>query len=207
MFRQLVSIREPTAYLERLKRLESIEGNGMEEYATLTPPVGEHDHIEGENAAQITLLEYGDYQCPYCGMAYPVVKRVQKHFGAKLKFVFRNFPLNDMHPHAELAAESAEAASAQGKFWEMHDAIYENQEQLGPNLIAELGRQLGLDSTKLDEDVESRKYKDYVRQDFMSGVRSGVNGTPTFFINGVRFDGSPDRDSLVDAIDKALGDH
>src|SRR4029077_14754840 len=111
---------------------------------TLKIPVGPADHIQGDANAPCTLVEYGDYECPYCGSAYPIVKRIQKHFGKRIRFVFRNFPLNEMHPHAESAAESAEFAAAHGKFWEMHDALFENQGRLASPLYLDLARELNL---------------------------------------------------------------
>lgn len=170
---------------------------------SLVNPVTPADHVQGAAGAKVTLVEYGDYQCPYCGAAYPVIKAVQKHLGAKLRFVFRNFPLNQAHPFAELAAESAEAADAQGKFWEMHDALYENQDQLGQPLIEALVKRLKLDATRFEADLEGRKFQAHVKHDFMGGVRSGVNGTPGFFINGERFDGSWEEASLTAALQKA----
>jgi protein-disulfide isomerase len=171
---------------------------------SLRVPVGEDDHIQGSSEAKCTLVEYGDYECPHCGHAYPVVKRVQKHFGKKLRFVFRNFPLAEMHPHAESAAEAAEYAGAQGKFWEMHDNLFENQEQLGGALYLRLAQQLGLPPQDLRAAVEKREFLARVKSDFTGGVRSGVNGTPTFFINGKRHDGSFEFEDLVDAIETAI---
>jgi protein-disulfide isomerase len=171
---------------------------------SLRVPVGEDDHIQGSAEAKCTLVEYGDYECPHCGHAYPIVKRVQKHFGKKLRFVFRNFPLAEMHPHAESAAEAAEYAGAQGKFWEMHDSLFENQEQLGGALYLRLAQQLGLPPQDLRAAVEKREFLARVKSDFTGGVRSGVNGTPTFFINGKRHDGSFEFEDLVDAIETAI---
>ena len=172
--------------------------------ATLKTPVTANDHIQGPENAAATLVEYGDYECPHCGRAYSIVKRIQKHFGKGLRFVFRNFPLSEMHPQAESAAETAEFAGAHAKFWEMHDGLYENQERLGGPLFLELAQELGLSATGLRQALEEGKYKDRVRADFSSGVRSGVNGTPTFFINGKRHDGSFDYESLVRAIEEAV---
>jgi protein-disulfide isomerase len=172
--------------------------------ATLKTPVTPDDHIQGLENAAATLVEYGDYECPHCGRAYSIVKRVQKHFGKGLRFVFRNFPLSEMHPQAESAAETAEFAGAHGKFWEMHDGLFENQERLGGPLYLELAQELGLSVTGLRQALEEGKYKDRVRADFSSGVRSGVNGTPTFFINGKRHDGPFDYESLVRAIEEAV---
>jgi len=173
--------------------------------AALKVPVTAEDHIQGLETADVTLVEYGDYQCPHCGHAYPVVQQVQKQFGKRLRFVFRNFPLSEMHPQAEAAAEVAEFAGAQGKFWEMHDKIYENQERLGEALFLDLGEKLQLSTTALRQALEQRTFEARVRADFKGGVRSGVNGTPTFFINGHPHDGSFDFETLVSAIHQAMG--
>jgi protein-disulfide isomerase len=167
---------------------------------TLSIPVGDGDHVQGPADAHVTLVEYGDYQCPGCGAAYPMVKSIVKHLGPKLRFVFRNMPLNEMHPFAEMAAEAAEAAGAQGKFWEMHDGLYEHQAELGPELIDTLAKRLHLDVPRFEQDIASRQFRDRVKRDFMGGVRSGVNGTPTFFIDGARYDGILDERSLEAAL-------
>ena len=167
----------------------------------LTLPVGERDHSEGPADAPLVLVEYGDYQCPYCGAAYPIVKKVQKELGTKLRFVFRNFPITNAHPHAQWAAETAEAVGAQGKFWEMHDYLYENQASLGDEaFFAKHEKKLGLDVPKLEREFAQHVYAPRVQEDFMSGVRSGVNGTPTFFINGQRYHGYPELGPLVLAL-------
>jgi protein-disulfide isomerase len=171
---------------------------------SLRVPVSQQDHIQGSLDAECTLVEYGDYECPHCGRAHPIVKRVQKHFGKKLRFVFRNFPLAEIHPHAESAAETAEYAGAHEKFWEMHDGLFENQDQLGGALYLKLAQQFGLSPQELREAVENRAYLERVKADFSSGVRSGVNGTPTFFINGKRHDASFEYNDLVAAVDEAL---
>jgi protein-disulfide isomerase len=173
--------------------------------AKLRAPVTSRDHIQGPEDAQSTLVEYGDYECPSCGSAYPIVKRVQEKLGKRLRFVFRNFPLSKIHPHAESAAETAEFAAAQGRFWEMHDLLFENQEQLSEALYSELAEELGLSPTALRQALEEGKYKDRVRTDFSSGVRSGVNGTPTFFINGTRHDGPFDYETLILALREESG--
>src|SRR5882757_9672269 len=152
-------------------------------------PVTAEDHIQGEADAEIVLVEYGDYECPHCGHAYPIVKRVQKHFGKRLGFIFRNFPLSEMHPNAESAAEAAELAGAKGRFWEMHDGIFENQDRLSVALLTELVAGLGLSPEDLVSDLQSHVYAPRVKADFLGGVRSGVNGTPTFFVNGQRYEG------------------
>jgi protein-disulfide isomerase len=156
----------------------------------LTPPVSARDHVTGSEDAAVALVEYGDYECPYCGMAYQVVKSAQRELDKDLRFVFRNFPLAEAHPHARLAAEAAEAAAAQGKFWEMHDVLFEHQDALEAEDIIGYAKSLGLDMTQFGKDLQDAKYTKRVREDFRSGVKSGVNGTPTFFINGSRYEGS-----------------
>jgi protein-disulfide isomerase len=170
----------------------------------LAVAVSAKDHRQGDPDAPCALVEYGDYQCPSCGQAYPIVKRLQKHFGKRLSFVFRNFPLSQLHPYAEPAAETAEFAAAHHKFWEMHDLLYENQKHLSDGLLFQLSQQLNLDPDELTEALESKQFEPRVKTDFRSGVRSGVNGTPTFFINGQRHDGSYDYESMVEAIDRAV---
>jgi protein-disulfide isomerase len=172
--------------------------------ATLKVPVTEADHIQGDAHAPMVMVEYGDYQCSHCGHAHPIVQRVQRHFGKRLAFVFRNFPLNEIHPDAEVAAETAEFAAAHGRFWEMHDAIFENQQDLGLELLRELTEKLGLSVQALDRALSDGEYAPRVKEDFMGGVRSGVNGTPTFFLNGQRHDGSFEFDELVAAIETQL---
>jgi protein-disulfide isomerase len=171
---------------------------------SLKIPVGPHDHIQGDPTAKCTLVEYGDYECPHCGRAYPIVKRIQKHFGKRMKFVYRNFPLNEAHPHAESAAETAEFAGAHGKFWEMHDLLFENQERLGATLYLKLAADLKLKAEDLRQAIEKRDYAAHVKNDFTGGVRSGVNGTPTFFINGERHDLPFDYEDLLGEIESKL---
>jgi formate-nitrite transporter family protein len=156
----------------------------------LTPPVGAHDHVAGSEDAPVTLVEYGDYECPYCGLAYPIVKAAQRELGGRLRFVFRHFPLAEVHPHARHAAQAAEAAAAQGKFWEMHDMIFEHQGALEDTDLVRYAELLELDAERIARELEAGTYAKRVRDDFRSGARSGVNGTPTFFINGERYDGS-----------------
>jgi protein-disulfide isomerase len=172
--------------------------------STLKIPVRPEDHAQGDENAACTLVEYGDYQCPHCGRAYPIIKRVQKHFGNRLRFVFRNFPLNEIHAQAESAAETAEFAGSQGKYWEMHDLLFENQTRFSPMLFEELAQELKLNPTDLRDALAKGEYRAHVHSDFMSGARSGVNGTPTFFINGQRLDGSWDYQDLVEAIEEVL---
>jgi protein-disulfide isomerase len=170
----------------------------------LTLPVGKRDHVQGREDSPLVLLEYGDYQCPYCGAAYPIVKKVQKELGPRLRFVFRNFPITNSHPHAQWAAETAEAAGAQGKFWEMHDYLYENQPSLGDEgFFAKYEKKVKLDVTRLVREVAQHVHSARVQEDYMSGIRSGVNGTPTFFINGVRYDDYPGFVQLISALEEA----
>ena len=169
----------------------------------LKHPVTDRDHRLGPDGAPASLVEYGDYQCPYCAAADPMAKVLIARLGSQLQYVFRHFPLSTIHPMAELAAEAAEAAAAQGRFWEMHEALFANQEQLGPELFAAAAQTLGLDVQRFGRELGERVYRDRVQQDFMSGVRSGVNGTPTFFINGVRYDEPVEVDSLAAALELA----
>jgi protein-disulfide isomerase len=167
----------------------------------LKVPVTRTDHIQGDPAAMVTLVEYGDYQCPYCGEAYLVVKLLQQHFGKDLRFVFRNFPLTQIHPEAEPAAETAEFAGAHDRFWEAHDLLYENQPLLGPPLYAATVKALGLSEADLLQALADGTYLPKVKADFDGGLRSGVNGTPTFFVNGHRHLGGYDLGSLAEAIE------
>jgi protein-disulfide isomerase len=172
--------------------------------AALTTPVNEdRDHMQGPADAPVTLVEYGDYQCPYCGAAHPIVKEVQARMGDRLRFVFRNFPISTSHPRAEQAAEAAEAAAAQGRFWPMHDLIFENQKRLSDRDLRGYAEQVGLDLDRFDRELIEHTHADRVHEDFMSGVRSGVNGTPTFFINGARHDDSYDVETLRAALEGA----
>jgi len=156
---------------------------------SLKPNVSQADHSQGNLEAELVIVEYGDYQCPYCGAAYPVLKELMKEFGSQIKFVFRNFPLSEMHQYARPAAIAAEADNLQGKFWEMHDAIYENQRDLNENLLMKLAEQLKLNIPQFEKDLESTELAEKVDSDFESGIVSGVNGTPSFFVNGKKFDG------------------
>jgi len=155
----------------------------------LKPTVDKNDHIQGNKNAPVELVEFGDYQCPHCGAAYPVIKEIQETFGDQIKFVFRNFPLSEIHPAARPAAIAAEAAALQNKFWEMHDAIFENQNKLSRNFLLKLAENLNLDIEQFNTDIALDSVNEKVENDFESGIRSGVNGTPTFFVNGKRFDG------------------
>ena len=170
----------------------------------LTPPLSAHDHIQGSPDTGLVLLEYGDYECPYCGMAYPIVKQVQRHFGAKLRFVFRNFPIPEAHPHALSAAQVAEFAAVHAKFWQMHDLLYENQGDLGMELYLALAEKLELSVAAMQDALEQGSCSQRIEADVLGGERSGVSGTPTFFINGKRHDASFQYDVLVTALSRAI---
>lgn len=161
------------------------------EGATLSIPLSEKDHVAGPASAKVTLVEYGDYQCPYCRSAYAIVKKIQKEMGAELRFAFRNFPLAQAHAHATHAAIAAEVAGAKGEkeFWAMHDTLYENQGALEDDDLAGYAEPFGVSSGELEAAYAGGAAADHVRADFRGGVRSGVNGTPTFFVNGERYDG------------------
>ena len=160
------------------------------ESAKLVIPVSDRDHSVGPADAPVTLVEYGDFECPHCRRAYPVVQGVRRHMGDNLRFVFRDFPLSEAHPHAERAAEAAEAAGAQGHFWEMHDVLFHNQDALEDADLLTYAAQIGIDPQRVARELAAGTHVKKIRDDFRGGVRSGVNGTPTFFINGVRYDGN-----------------
>jgi protein-disulfide isomerase len=174
----------------------------------LTVPVNiGSDHIRGSiNNAPITLVEYGDYECPYTGMAYLVVKEIMKEFGDdKICFVFRNFPLIDIHPHAQPAAEAAEAAAAQDKFWQMHDYLFEHQKALDDRHLLEYAQNIGLeDVRKFKDDISRHVYAPLIGESLRGGINSGVEGTPTFFINGVRYEDSFDLKTFSETLQKYL---
>jgi protein-disulfide isomerase len=169
---------------------------------TLTPPIGDRDHIIGPARAPVTLVEYGDYECPYCGMAHPIVKELLGRVGKNMRFAFRHFPLTRVHPHAEHAAEAAEGAGFQGedKFWQMHDLLFTHQDALDDEDLLVYASSIGLDMERFASDLQSGRAARKVREDFLSGVRSGVNGTPTFFINGRRHEGTYDLPTLLSAV-------
>jgi protein-disulfide isomerase len=164
----------------------------IETISTLTPPVSDRDHAQGPANAKVTLVEYGDYECPYCGLAYPVVKQLQHALGKEMRFVFRNFPLREAHPHAMHAAIAAEEVGTHGEdqFWQMHDTLYENQNALEDEDLVGYAEEIGVPGAEIIAAFAGGPSFDRVRADFRSGVRSGVNGTPTFFVNGERYNGS-----------------
>jgi protein-disulfide isomerase len=172
--------------------------------ADLTLPVGVRDHMEGAANAPVVLVEYGDYECPDCLNAWPIVKKLREEMGERLAFTFRHFPQTSIHPHASAAAQAAEAAGSQGRFWDMHDLLYRNQKRLADLDITHLALQLGLEVYKFQADFERPSHLKRIREDVDSGTESGVKGTPTFFINGCRYRGKVDVASMLDAM-KAVG--
>jgi protein-disulfide isomerase len=169
----------------------------------LSPPVGERDHAHGPAGAPVTLVEYGDYECPYCRAAVPIVEELQQALGDQLRFVFRHFPLHALHPHAQNAAEAAEAAAAQGRFFEMHAALFEHQDALGDDHLVTYASDIGLDAARFRRDLQTHAHAGRVREDIDSGLESGVRGTPTFFIQEVRYDGLLGVSQLLTAIEAA----
>lgn len=168
----------------------------------LTPPVSQDDHTEGPANAAVTVVEYGDYECPYCGEVEPWIKQIQHRMGDRMRFVFRNFPLSQ-HPYAEIAAEAAEAAGAQGKFWQMHDLLYQHQDALDPQDLVQYAQQIGLDVNEFSQALRSHAQRQRVQRDFQSGMESGVQGTPTFFINGAQYQGPLAEQAIAQAVQSA----
>ncbi|MDP9200503.1 MAG: DsbA family protein [Gemmatimonadota bacterium] len=158
--------------------------------AQLAVPVNDRDHSLGPSNAPVMLVEYGDFECPHCGRAHPIVQGVRRFMGEQLRFVYRHFPLTEAHPHAQSAAEASESAGAQGRFWEMHDILFGNQHALEDEDLIMYAARIGVDAQRVAQELAAGTWTKKVRDDFRSGVRSGVNGTPTFFINGVRYDGN-----------------
>jgi protein-disulfide isomerase len=173
--------------------------------STLKPPLNAQDHIQGSPDAPIQLVEYGDYECPFCGRAHQVVKAVQRAMGDDLLFAFRNFPLTQVHPHALRAAQAAEAAGLQQSFWPMHDLIFENQQFLEDEHLFRYAALAGCDMEQFAQDIDSDEVAEKIRSDFLSGARSGVNGTPTFFVNGERYDGSWEPEILLSFLQQLVG--
>jgi protein-disulfide isomerase len=168
------------------------------------PVLPGRDHIRDPINALVTLVEYGDYECPHCGAAHAVVNSILTRIGHEIRFVFRHFPMTTIHPHAEIAAEAAEAAGSQRKFWAMHDTLYEHQQELDPPSLLAFAAALGLDINRFNDEIDTHRHLPKINEDFMSGVRSGVNGTPTFFVNGVRHDGAWDYTTLITALDAQI---
>jgi protein-disulfide isomerase len=166
--------------------------------------VNNTDHVLGKENAPLEMVEYGDYECPHCGRAHPIVKDIIRQLGDHLKFVFRNFPLSNVHPHAVSAAVAAEAAALQGKFWEMHDIIFENQKTLEAEHLFLFAHKIGLDMERFKNDIQDPALNDKVEKDFYGGLRSGVNRTPTFFINGQKYDGDWSGNNLLNYLQTVL---
>jgi protein-disulfide isomerase len=172
--------------------------------AKLKPPVSSSDHMEGDPESPIILVEYGDFQCPHCGAAYPIIKQIEKKFKGQLAIVFRHFPLAEAHPYAQAAAVASEAAANQGKFWPMHDLIFENQHHLGLEKLLQLAEGLKLDMKRFQNDFKDPGLFKKVEDSFESGIISGVNGTPSFFINGIKFEGTYEFESLVKGLELSV---
>ena len=158
--------------------------------AKLRTPVDDSDHVQGPLDAPLTLVEYGDFECPYCGEAYPIIKRIQKELGGDLRFVFRHFPLTSLHPHALPAAKAAEAAGLQDAFWPMHDLLFEDQDRLDPASLVERAASLDLDLIRFKKELASPEIERRVVRDLYGGTRSGVQSVPSFFINGHPYNGN-----------------
>jgi protein-disulfide isomerase len=169
--------------------------------AKLVPPVGKKDHIKGDLSAPVVLTKFGDYECPFCGKAYYVIERLLSTKGDEFAFVFRQFPLTDIHPHALTAAMAAEAAGLQKKFWKMHSLLFENQSLLDDEYILAYAEEAGLDINRFLQDISSDRVTQKVAADMRSGVESGVDSTPTFFINGNLYEGPYDYGVLSNIID------
>ena len=168
-------------------------------------PVGAREHVRGPEDAPVTLVKYGDYECPYCGQLYPVLKELQERVGERVRFVFRHFPLDSAHPRARRAALAAEAAASQGRFWEMHDLLYENQDELGDEDLTRYAAELGLDLRRFEEDLANDHHAWRIEEDRLGGDRAGVGGTPALFVNGVRYAGPMDLTGLLAAVEDAAG--
>jgi protein-disulfide isomerase len=167
----------------------------------LKPPVSVSDHIQGELQAPVLLVEYGDFQCPHCAAAHSILKRIQQKYKEQVALIFRHFPLSEIHEYAKIAAISAEAAANQGKFWEMHDMIFENQSKLSTLYLLRMADSMGLDMKTFQKDSLDQKLADKVDADFESGIMSGVNGTPSFYINGEKYNGAYDFESMSSTIE------
>jgi protein-disulfide isomerase len=166
----------------------------------LSPPLEEVDHVRGESGAPLELVMFGDFQCPFCLGAQKSLRRVRERLGERLLFGFRHLPIPEKHPLATEAAEASEAAAAQGRFWEYHDALYVNQPKLSRETMLEVGRELGLDADRIAAEIDAGVHRDRIARDLSSAEASGATGTPTFFVNGERFYGAYDASSLVEAL-------
>jgi protein-disulfide isomerase len=165
----------------------------------LAEPISDQDHVLGRADAPITIVEYGDYECPTCLNAVPIVQKVRETLGDRARFIFRHYPQSSIHPHASAAAEAAEAAAEQGKFWDMHEALFKHQKELATIDLGHLALTLGLEIYDFETNRSRDKHRRRIAADFQGGQRSGVNKTPTFFINGRRYEGKIDAEGLVGA--------
>lgn len=171
--------------------------------STLSPPVSERDHVVGPPDARVTLVEYGDFECPHCGALYPIIQAARKAFGGNLRFAFRHFPLRSSHPHALAAAKAAEAAAEQGRFWEMHDRLFRRQTELGDADLERHAGEIGLDLERFRQSLGERVHEERIRDDLASAARSGAQGTPSLFINGELYQGPLERDDIFAALARA----
>jgi protein-disulfide isomerase len=178
-----------------------VNGEDLEPQPRLTVPVGTDDHARGPQDAPVTLVEYGDFECPQCQRAYPIVRAIEQRFEGRLRFVFRNFPLTNVHPNAQAAAEAAEWAAGHGAFWSLHDALYERQGPLTRPVMLKLVERLGLDAAALEAAWRDHGFVRRIKAQFKAGLDSGVTGTPTFFLDEIRHDGGWDLDTLAQAIE------
>lgn len=167
-------------------------------------PITPEDWSLGRADAAVTMLEYGDFECPYCAMARPVLESLVLDYPDTIRLIYRHFPITTVHPHAMMAAEAAEAAGAQGKFWEMHDMLFVNQRRLDYEALRWYAEQIDLHLQRFDQELQAHVYQPEVKRDFRQGVQDGVNGTPTIFINRRRYDGPRDRESILAAIASLL---
>jgi len=169
----------------------------------LAPAVGPHDHAQGPETAAVTLVQYGDYECSRSGQAYAAVEETQRQLGDRMRFVFRHFALPEIHLHSQNAAEAAEAAGSQGQFWEMHTRLFKHQQALGSGFLLEYADDMKLDTSRFLREMAAHTHAEHVRDDFHSGIESGVEGSPTFFINGVRYEDSWNGGGLLTAVEEA----
>jgi protein-disulfide isomerase len=160
-------------------------------------PIRPVDHVHGREGAPYTLVEYGDYECPDCGRLYAILRDLQQDIASRLRIVYRHYPLSGVHHFAQQAAEAAEAAGAEGKFWEMHTMLFERQQALRTKDLIRYAQELALDVERFRDDLKNERYRERVRADFLAGVQNGVHGTPGLFLNGVRYDGDWGKESLL----------
>ena len=177
--------------------VETIQSDDSLALAHLLLPIQPDDHVQGPAEARFTLVEYGDYECPACGTLFQTIRQVHEQYEKEARFVFRHYPLSGIHPEAQQAAEAAEAAGAQERFWEMHELLFQNQNALAIHDLQNYAKRLKLDMERFNSEMKERKYEERVREDFRRGVANGVYGTPGLFINGIRFNGDPTLESIL----------